>query len=343
MNRWLAVTALALVPFGIGNAPASAAEFPEDLMAGMRLTAEEAERLEALLETDPGHVLTRSKLVVYYFQQATLDPTVWQIRNQHVLWLIRNAPHADVLGTPHAQIQPFQDATSYEAGKAAWLGHIEREPGNVTLVGHAANFFSPHADRELSMDTLRKAQSLDADNYQWPFLLGHQYLRDASFAEDPAGALLALELFERAYEVSDHLTRSFQLVSLAKSAFLAGRYDEARAYATTMLEDAPGGWDEGNQLHHGNLILGRIALLEDDVESAKRHLLEAGKVSGSPQLGSFGPNMRLAADLLGRGQRDVVLEYFRLCANFWPRDELKDWAALVEGGRTPDFGANLVY
>ena len=82
---------------------------------------------------------------------------------------------------------------------------------------------------------------------------------------------------------------------------------------------------------------------DDDVELAKRHLLEAGKVSGSPQLGSFGPNMRLAADLLERGEREVVLEYFRLCASFWPRDELKDWAALVEGGRTPDFGANLIY
>lgn len=343
MNRWLTVTVLALLPFGIGNAPASAAEFPADLMAAIHLTAEDAERLEAALETDPGDDQTRSKLVVYYFQQATRDPTVWQTHNQHVLWLIRNAPTAVVLGTPHAQIHPFQDSAGYEAGKSAWLGYIEREPGNVTLVGHAANFFSPHADRELYMETLRKAQSLDPDNYHWPFMLGQRYLLDASLDEGQSTAELALEHFERAYEIADGPTRSFQLVSLAKSAFLAGRHHDASGYATTMLEDAPGGWDEGNQLHHGNLILGRIALLEDDVASAKRHLLDAGKVSGSPQLGSFGPNMRLAADLLERGEREVVLEYFRLCASFWPREELKDWAALVEDGRTPDFGANLIY
>jgi len=72
-------------------------------------------------------------------------------------------------------------------------------------------------------------------------------------------------------------------------------------------------------------------------------LMAAMRLTGSPQLGSFGPNMRLAADLLERGEREAVLEYFRLCAGFWPRDELKDWAALVEGGRTPDFGANLIY
>ena len=344
MNRWVIVTALALLPFGIENAPASAAEFPLELAAALQLAPEEAERLEALLETDPDHVQARSKLVVYYFQQAILDPAVRRTRNQHLLWLIRNAPQADVLSTPHAQIQPFQDRASYDAGKSAWLSYIEREPSNVTFVCHAANFFSPLADLELHMETLLKAQALDPDNYHWPFVLGQQYLRDAMFNEDPSAAVLALEQFERAYEVAaSDLERSFQLVSLAKSAFLAERHDDASAYATTMLEDAPGGWDEGNQLHHGNLILGRIALLEDDVEAAKRHLLQAGKVSGSPQLGSFGPNMRLAADLLERGEREVVLEYFRLCANFWPRDELKDWAALVEAGEAPDFGANLVY
>ena len=72
-------------------------------------------------------------------------------------------------------------------------------------------------------------------------------------------------------------------------------------------------------------------------------MLAAGKVSGAPTLGSFGPSMRLAADLLERGERQVVLEYFDLCADFWSSDKLKDWAASVRGGRTPDFGANLVY
>ena len=343
MNRWLTVTAMALLMFAIGNAPAAATEFPEDVIAAMRLTTEEVESLETLLEAHPDHVRARSKLIVYYFQQAILDPAVRRTRNQHLLWLIRNAPQADLLGTPHAQIQPFQDRESYDAGKSAWLIYLQREPDNLALVGHAANFLSPLADPELLMETLRKAQSLDPNNSHWPFTLGHEYLREATFGKDPSSALLALEHFERAYEIADDLHRSFQLEPLAKSAFLAGRYDDASAYAKTMLEDAPGGWNEGNQLHHGNLILGRIALLEDDVESAKRHLLEAGKVPGSPQLGSFGPNMRLAADLLERGEKEAVLEYFRLCASFWPREELKDWAALVEGGEFPDFGGNLVY
>ena len=259
------------------------------------------------------------------------------------------AEEAEVLASPHSQIQPFFDPDSYSAGKQAWLSHIEREPTNVTFVGNAANFFSQIQDRGLVIETLQKAQSLDPDNSRWPTLLGHLYLLDAgpfdqAPPEQPSGAVLALEQFERAYELTgSDIERTHVPAPLAKAAFEAERYGDARTYAAAMLDDPPSGWDEGNQRHHGNLILGRIALLKDDVEQAKYHLLEAGKVSGSPQLDSFGPNMRLAADLLERGAREVVLEYFELCSNFWPSDKLKDWAALVRAGRMPDFQANLVY
>ena len=374
MNRWMSVLAGTLLAFCIGVAPASATDFPDEFMVGMNLTAEEAEALEERLERNPNDLQARSQLIVYYFTKSHVDPAARRTHSQHVLWLIRNAPQADVLGSPHAQIQPFFDADSYNAGKSAWLSHMEREPTSVTFVGNAANFFSPIQDRQLVVETLQKAQSLDPQNFHWPTLLGHQYLRDALFAEQlgnlempegladddlprgladlfdqapsegPSSAVLALAQFERAYELADSdIERTQALVPLAKTAFEAERYDDARTYATKMLDNLTTGWDEGNQLHHGNLILGRVALVEDDVEQAKYHLLEAGKVSGSPQLGSFGPNMRLAAELLERGERDVVLEYFELCSNFWPRDKLKDWAALVEAGRTPDFGGNLVY
>jgi hypothetical protein len=72
-------------------------------------------------------------------------------------------------------------------------------------------------------------------------------------------------------------------------------------------------------------------------------LLKAGATPGSPQLNSFGPNMALAKELLDKGEREAVLEYFTLCSKFWDRDELKEWMALVKDGVTPKFGANLVY
>jgi hypothetical protein len=51
----------------------------------------------------------------------------------------------------------------------------------------------------------------------------------------------------------------------------------------------------GNAIQDGNIVLCRIALLDGKVEAAKVSLKEAGKTPGSPQLGSFGPNMSPAA------------------------------------------------
>ena len=53
--------------------------------------------------------------------------------------------------------------------------------------------------------------------------------------------------------------------------------------------------------------------------------------------------MYLANELLKRGERDVVIEYFRLCSVFWEmgRDKLKHWEATVKRGGTPAFGFNL--
>ena len=102
-------------------------------------------------------------------------------------------------------------------------------------------------------------------------------------------------------------------------------------------------WNTGNAIHHGNLVLGRLALQAGDNDKAKSHLLKAGKTSGSPQLNSFGPNMTLAKELLDKGEKEVVLEFFQLCAKFWKSDKLDQWIAIVKDGGIPSFGGNLLY
>ena len=62
-------------------------------------------------------------------------------------------------------------------------------------------------------------------------------------------------------------------------------------------------------------------------------------------MNSFGPNMSLASDLLEKGEREVVLEYFELCRKFWQLDmgRLDKWSQEIKSGTIPNFGANLVY
>jgi hypothetical protein len=147
---------------------------------------------------------------------------------------------------------------------------------------------------------------------------------------------------------TDEVHRFYALDDAAKESFVVGDTDDARKFATELLDLAPkysGDWNYGNAIQDGNLVLGRIAVKEGRIEDAKKFLLAAGSSKGSPQMDSFGPNMSLAKDLLEKGERDTVLQYFELCRRFWETDhgKLDDWTQQVKAGKIPHFGANLVY
>ena len=142
--------------------------------------------------------------------------------------------------------------------------------------------------------------------------------------------------------------RFYALNDAAKESFVVGNTEDARKYAQelmTLLPKFPGDWNYGNAVQDANLVLGRIAVKEGRLDEAKQYLIAAGKSPGSPQMNSFGPNVSLAKDLLEKGQRDVVLEYFELCRSFWQmhRGRLDHWIQEVKEGKVPDFEANLVY
>ena len=139
----------------------------------------------------------------------------------------------------------------------------------------------------------------------------------------------------------------YRMTRAAPAAFIAGDFDKARAMAEQLLVDAevwPKNWNYGNAIHTANLVLGRIALRNGEIDDAKKYLIAAGKTPGSPQLNSFGPDMLLARELLKKGEKDVVLEYFDLCEKFWDKQEkLTAWRAALERDEIPEFGPNLRY
>ncbi len=142
--------------------------------------------------------------------------------------------------------------------------------------------------------------------------------------------------------------RFYALDAAAKESFVAGNIDEARNYAHELMalpSKYKSDWNYGNAMQDANLVLGRIAVRAENIAAAKEYLLAAGKSPGSPQMDSFGPNMTLAKDLLAKGERDTVLEYFMRCRMFWRMDQgkLDKWTQEVMNGKTPDLGSNLNY
>jgi len=326
------------------------------MIRGRRLTAEEVESLEKRIEKNPRDITARTKLLVYYNGKQFQNQSAREARRKHVLWLILNSPESEVLATPYGGLDAILDTEAYSQGKKAWINHLKRRPTNLKLLEHSAKFFLLH-DRELAKESLQTARSLDMDNPKWPRELGNLYSLDM-YSRDMITKSLkvktnvagkALEQFEIAYKLSTGMgrnalaQRNALLQYLAKVALAANKPQKAKGYAEIMLSQNSSSWNYGNNIHHGNIILGRIALTLDDLEEAKKRLIEAGKTPGSPQLNSFGPNMTLAKELLQKGEKDVVLKYLELCSNFWKmgKDRLHKWSVVVKDGKIPDFGRSL--
>lgn len=142
--------------------------------------------------------------------------------------------------------------------------------------------------------------------------------------------------------------RFYALNRAAKNALNEGKTEEAERLANELLQMArtrTNDWNHGNAIQDSNQVLGRIALSKDDIAEAKKRLLASADSKGSPQMNSFGPNMQLAKELLAKGEKEVVLEYFDRCSEFWKMgaERLATWSESVSKGQTPDFGANLHY
>jgi hypothetical protein len=150
---------------------------------------------------------------------------------------------------------------------------------------------------------------------------------------------------------TNEYVRFLSLDRAAKMSLAVGRTEDARQFATDMLllDDGYSRGDpektHGDAVYSGHLVLGQIALDAGRIEEAKRHLLAAGKSSGSPALGSFGPNMSLAKGLLEKGEQEAVLQHLELCRKFWSLGggKLDEWIKDIQAGRIPEFGANLIY
>jgi tetratricopeptide (TPR) repeat protein len=342
------------VLFPMNSMSADRTEAHSLALEGIKLSDAAAQQLEDTLKQTPEDLSIRTKLLGYYFQRQFQSDSTRKVRQQHALWIIRNHPESEIAGLPFVELDFVLDGPAYTEGVTLWRQQVDNHHNETAILRNAAAFFLLH-DRAYSEDLLKKGAALEPNNPYWPERLAHLYSLGSKRQSDSgkaASAAAALKNSETAYALTTgEREKSYMLDDLAKEAYDAGEFDKAKTYAEQLLTTADHqkrDWNTGNAIHHGNLILGRLALKAGDVEKAKQYLIAAGKTPGSPQLNSFGPNMTLAKELLEKGQRDVVVEYFDLCARFWKcgngeNNTLQGWTSVVKQGGIPDFGANLNY
>lgn len=322
---------------------------------GRSLTPQAAAGLERVLASRPDAYAAHIRLLGYYQKLRFTRVSAGAAYQRQVFWFIQKHPDSVLAGTPDTMLLKRDDAAAFEGGKALWLAQVSKQPSNTLLLGKAADYCLI-SDEGTAERLLRQAEALEPKNPRWPDRLGHLYQLQGEGLKASAGdrrfwAQKALAEHEAAANASTNKTPQHSTsADLAMTAFDAGEYDKARRYATDLLQrgqdDKGFTWSRGGDLHRAHLILGRLALRDGDTAGAEAHLLAMGRVSDSPVLASFGPNMRLADDLLKAGKRGVVLAYFDECAKFWTFDhegKLRQWKAQVRKGETPDFGGNLLY
>ena len=134
----------------------------------------------------------------------------------------------------------------------------------------------------------------------------------------------------------------------ANFAIKIGWLSSAQSSAVRLLDLAKhykDDWNYGNAIHKGHTILGMTHILQGNIHKAEEELIASANTPGSPQLNSFGPNMRLASELLKHGRNDVVLKYLNECKSFWElgNDYINYWEYQINKGESPNFGGNIKY
>jgi hypothetical protein len=327
-----------------------------DFRTGNAISAQDVKALEAGLTKNPDDLEARAKLVGYYFQIGITasSPEIEEKRTAQIFWLIEHHPEAEISGSAEAGIMPFgrhSGGDAYQHAKELWMQQVEKHPSDVRVLLHAAEFFQL-SESKITAELLQKALDVAPTNKEVLSREAQFFELERIGAEKPEEkkelSEKALLFRERALQSGGDEDRSTAVEQMANDALEAEDLSKAEQYGNELLKDAQdtkGNWDNGNEIHQGNVVLGRVALHRGDVEGAKQHLLAAGETPGSPQLDSFGPNMSLAKELLEKGERDTVISYLEACAKFWKMDRgnLQNWIATIKGGGMPDFGGQLVY
>ena len=305
--------------------------------------------LENQVAVDPEDISLRERTISCYFDaQVKLGfstkgaEEIEKSRSEHLLWLVQHAPDREPLirQPPSSMLS----SENYARMRQAWMSQVQTHPGDANVLINAARFFDSTEDAKAE-ELASRARAIDPKNVRAARELAQLYERKMTWGKPELKiqmAQQALQLREQIWIAMDPARQSSltELASLALDAFEAGDNIKAQKWAQELARH-----DDPHAIHHGNVILGRLALKNGNLEEAKERLLAAGKNPGSPALGSFGPNMMLARELLMKGEKEVVLQYFDECGKFWDSGakELDEWRRVVGQGRIPNFGANLFY
>ena len=259
----------------------------------------------------------------------------WRTPEGAIVFGLRSSsddPTAEIL----MRDQKIQLKTQAELGQA-----LERISPGTELVWHYLN---------VKGKATRPAEDIEAATKETAFkakvtlVLWDDKNLEPEYWKQPRGKYE--DALKKLAAATDDDDRMQALRTACKEAFSLGLYPEAKKYATdleALLPKVKENWNYGDAVQECNIVLGRVAVIDGDLDTARGCLLGAGYSPGSPVMNTMGPDMTLARDLLAKGDRKIVIQYLDLCRNFWNTNHglIDQWTLQIKNGQTPDFGTNI--
>lgn len=140
---------------------------------GRRMGKDEVVPLEKRLEAEPGDLVTRAKLLGYYFYQGVGNEgraETIKARRRHIIWLIEEHPESALAGMSESSIDPsghgIADKVGYETASSMWRAWVGRDGVARQVIDNAFNFLRLN-DKPEAEKIAKKAGD--------PYLLGQIY------------------------------------------------------------------------------------------------------------------------------------------------------------------------
>ncbi len=300
-------------------------------LAGTKMNKQAAEELEQKVFINPSDELSRIALMGYYPIRA-----IWHREDRekalgHELWFVRNHPSHPQLRFPHCSVIAGDDQDLYELVSAAWLEHVHDDCKDVTILSHAAAFFTMR-NKEFAIQLIERAREIEPLNNKLLRDLAHIYSLGLIRKHDEFWLRRAYEVHKELVEKEPEAIR--QIAAFARIALMIGDDEGAKASAQKILTAHS---VHPSLLRDAHSILGRIFLKQGDIKAARGELLASGSW----------PEFDLDNELIAIGETQVVCDHLWRSLSAWKvgKIQLLLWIMQLRLGWKPKLSRNwlLVY
>lgn len=321
----------------------------------------EVEAFEKKLKENPDDTKLRIRLIKHY-DAIKRNTKGEKILREHLKWFIRNQPENRLNYLTYGRFYLENDDPEYLDLKNEWYDQLAKNPNSPALILNISEFVR-YEEPEVAEGLLLMGSKKAPDNYEFPKLLFEIYKRESEQDEVKDQPEVKAELEKHAFEQGEKALsilktnrdsqtdseRAEILLEVGKLALQIGNFERAKQIATNLILEygqSTSNAEFDDATHTGNIILGKVALIGNQIEKAKEYLLISIKAPLRDKRNFLTPDLELANKLLDLGEKDTVLEYLKLCQelkNFKDHPDLygdemkalKKWQKQIENGKKP--------